>query len=267
MPARTIRNLALALTLAASVAPLRADPVPVRQTQGLTHGFLTMRSEDGKIIAKGELIQVAHGERVSARLLHRFTDGSIDEDTVTYLQHGTFKLLRDHHVQKGPYFPKPSDFLVDVASGNVTSRSVDKDGKEKVEVQHMDLPADVYNGLIGTILLNVARDTPRFKIGLVAPTGKGRLVKIAITPDGEGTFSEAGQRHKATLFRLKIELGGIVGVVAPIVGKQPADTLVWILEGEAPGFVGQIGPLYEGSPIVDIQVSGTSFPRAGSKKP
>ena len=61
--------------------------------------------------------------------------------------------------------------------------------------------------------------------------------------------------------------GGIAGVVAPIIGKQPADTMVWILEGDAPGFVRQVGQLYEGGPIVSIELSGTSFPRSVPKKP
>jgi hypothetical protein len=256
------RNIALLLGLATLAASMNADPIAVRQTQGATRGFLVMRSEDGKIIARGELNQVAHGEHITARLIYRFTDGSIDDDTVTYNQRETFQLVRDHHIQKGPFFPKPSDYLVDVPTGNVTSRSVDKDGKEKVEVEHMDLPADVYNGLVGTILLNVSAGAPEFKLGMVAPTGKGRLIKLAISPEGEGTFSNIGMRQKASIFRVKVELGGVAGVVAPVIGKQPADTMVWVLQGDVPGLVRETGPLYEGGPIVSIELAGTSFARS-----
>lgn len=35
-----------------------AEPIPVKQMQGSTRGFLIMRSETGKILAHGELIQV-----------------------------------------------------------------------------------------------------------------------------------------------------------------------------------------------------------------
>jgi hypothetical protein len=263
---RTFRNIALALGFTTVAATLVAEPIAVRQTQGATRGFLLMRSEDGKVIARGELNQVAHGEHITTRLIYRFTDGSIDDDTTTYTQRGTFQLVRDHHIQKGPFFPKPSDYLVDVPTGNVTSRSVDKDGKEKVEVEHMDLPADVYNGAVGTILLNVSPNAPKFKLGMVAPTGKGRLIKLAISPEGEGTFSVVGMRQKASIFRVKIELGGVAGVVAPVVGKQPPDTMVWVLEGDVPGLVRLIGPLYDGGPIVSIELSGTSFPRAPATK-
>lgn len=260
------RTFALTLGVATLATTLAAEPIAVRQTQGATRGFLIMRSEDGKIIARGELNQVAHGEHITTRLVYRFTDGSVDDDTVTYTQRETFQLVRDHHIQKGPYFPKPSDYLVDVPTGNVTSRSVDKDGKEKVEVEHTDLPADVYNGMVGTILLNVSPNAPEFKLGMVAPTGKGRLIKLAISPDGEGKYSVVGLPHKASIFRVKIELGGVAGVVAPVIGKKPADTMVWVLQGDVPGLVREIGPLYEGGPIISIELSGTSFPRSPATK-
>jgi len=264
---RTIRNVTLTLGLAVCVATLSAEPIAVRQSQGLTRGFLIMHSLDGKVLGTGELIQTAHGEHLTTRVVFHLRDGSIDEDTASFIQHGTLQLETDHHIQKGPFFKKPSDLLIDMASGNVTSRSIDKDGKEKIEVEHMDLPNDVYNGLMEAVLLNVAHDTPEFKVGMVLPSGKGRLVKLAIRPDGEGTFSAVGLRHKATIFRIKIELGGVAGVIAPIVGKQPADTMVWIVEGEAPGFVRQIGQLSEDGPIVSIELSGTSFPRSAPKNP
>jgi hypothetical protein len=260
----TFRNIAL--TLATLTSTLIAEPIAVRQTQGLTHGFLIVRAEDGRVIARGELSQVAHGERVTAHLTYRFRDGSIDEDTAIFTQRGTFQLVSDHHIQKGPYFPRATDYLIDVASGNVTSRSIDKDGKEKVEVERMDLPADIANGIILTDLLNVTSDTPAFKIGMVAPTGKGRLVKLAIVPEGESTFYDVGTAHKATIFRVKIELGGLEGVIAPIVGKEPKDTMVWIIEGEAPGFIRQVGQIYEGGPVVSIELSGTSFSRSAPRK-
>ena len=44
-------------------------------------------------------------------------------------------------------------------------------------------------------------------------------------------------QHKATRFNVKVELGGIVGMIAPVVGKQPADTNVWVAGGEAPALV------------------------------
>ena len=94
---------------------------------------------------------------------------------------------------------------------------------------------------------------------MLAPSGKGRLIKLAITPDEEGHFSIVGIRKTANVFRVKVELGGVTGLVAPIVGKQPSDTLVWVAGGNAPALVREVGQMYEGGPIVDIQLAGTSF--------
>jgi hypothetical protein len=207
-------------------APLLfADPIPVHHAQGLARGFLTVRSEAGIVLAHGDLIQLTSGDRVTARLTYHFRDGSIDDETTIYTQRDVFRLVSDHHIQRGPFFPKPTDLLIE-ANQQITSRSIDKDGKEKVEANHTDLPPDLSNGLIATLLLNVPSDAPEFRLGLVAPTGKGRLIKLVITPAGTGSFSLIGVRRTASIFRIHPELGGVAGVVAPIINKQPSDVFV-----------------------------------------
>jgi hypothetical protein len=240
-------------------APLLfAEAIPVHHAQGLAHGFLTVRSEAGLVLAHGDLIQVTSGDRVTTHLTFRFRDGSVDDDTAIYTQRDVFRLISDHHIQHGPFFPKPTDLLIE-ANQQVTFRSIDKDGKEKVEVNHIDLPPDISNGLIEALLLNVPHDAPEFRLGLVAPTGKGRLIKLAITPAGAGSFSLVGVHRTASIFRIHPELGGVAGVVAPIINKQPSDIFVWILEGEAPAFVRLVGQLSEGGPIVSVELAGTVF--------
>ena len=39
-------------------------------------------------------------------------------------------------------------------------------------------------------------------------------------------------------------IGGVAGVIAHLEGKQPPDTHVWVLVGEAPAFVGLEGPFF-----------------------
>jgi hypothetical protein len=100
------------------------------------------------------------------------------------------------------------------------------------------------------------------KLSYVAATPKPRLVKLSITPQGDETFSVAGAHHKATRFRVKVEIGGIAGMFAPLVGKQPADTDVWVAGGEAPAFVKSEGPLYQGGPIWSIEMTSPVWHRA-----
>ena len=95
------RLIALCAVLAAlHPASLLADPVAVRHTEGIVHGFLTLRTLDGTLIANGDLIQLARGERVTSRLVFRFTDGSLRDETSVFSQRGTFRLISNHLVQK-----------------------------------------------------------------------------------------------------------------------------------------------------------------------
>jgi hypothetical protein len=46
-----------------------------------------------------------------------------------------------------------------------------------------------------------------------------------------------------------VEIGDIKGALAPLVGKQPPDTNIWILAGTAPAFLKSEGPACEDCPI------------------
>lgn len=65
---------------------LSADPVPVRHPQGSSHGFLALRTLDGKSIAIGDATQIVQGDRVTSRVIFRFRDGSIDDDITVFSQ-------------------------------------------------------------------------------------------------------------------------------------------------------------------------------------
>jgi hypothetical protein len=237
----------------------RAEPISVRHIQRPMHRFMVARSEAGKIIASDEFSQVVQRDEVTIRLTYRFVDGSIDDETTTYRQQGTFRLVRNHHIQKGPFFAKPVDFTVEASTGIATSRTVDKNGKVHVESEHIDLPDDLANGFVGTLLLNVPHNTMPFRVGILAPVGGGRLIRILISPEGEQPFNTAGQTLKATVFRIHPELGGIVGVIAPLIGLQPKDVMVWVQEGEEPAVVRIVGQLGGYGPVVNSELEGTTF--------
>jgi hypothetical protein len=236
------------------------ESVPVRHVEGTIHGFLVLRTQEGHAIAVGDLVQVIHGERVISRLLFRFKDGSIDDETAEFSQHGTFQLITDHHIQKGPSFPKPMDMSIDVRRGEVTVRSTGKDGKEEVTTDHLDMPSDLANGMVLSLMKNIKPETPETKVSMIVATPKPRLVKLVISPRGEEPFSLQGAPRKATNFILKIELGGITGLVAPLIGKEPPDIHVWIIGGTAPAFVKEEGPFYPEGPIWNIQLTSPVWP-------
>ena len=235
---------------------LSAEPVPVRHPQGSSHGFLAVKTLEGTRIATGDATQIVHGDRVTSRVILRFVDGSIDEDTTVFSQNGFFHLITDHHIQRGPSFPKPIDILINASTGRITSRK--EDGKLRQD--HLDLPPDVSNGLPPNLLMNVLPTIPETKLSFVAPTEKPRLIHVSVKPAGEVSFMIGGIKRKAIDFLLHVQLGGITGVVAPLIGKQPSDCHIWILPGASPAFIREEGPLYEGGPIWRIEQISPEFP-------
>jgi len=96
-------------------------------------------------------------------------------------------------------------------------------------------------------------------VGILAPVGAGRLIRILISPEGEQPFQTAGHTLKAAVFRIHPELGGVVGVIAQLIGLQPKDVMVWILEGEEPAVVRIVGQLGGYGPVVSSELEGTGF--------
>ncbi len=232
----------------------RGETVAVKYPEGTLLGFLAVRSADGKRIGTGELVQSVEGDRVKSRLVYRFVDGSIDDETAVFTQKGTFRMLSDHHVQKGPSFPQPLDVTIDMARGEVTQKSL-KDGKEVVETTHMELPEDLTNGTILTVIKNIRPTDPMIRVSYVGTTPKPRLVKLQLATGPEDSFRVGPFREKAQCFVVHIELGGVAGVIAPIIGRQPGDVRVWIEEGEAPAFIREEAAFYDGGPVWTVELT------------
>jgi hypothetical protein len=258
---RTLLAAALMCATALQAGTTAGEPVAVRHKEGVVHGFLVLRTLDGTALADGDLIQVASGDRVTARLVFHFKDGSTHDETAVFSQRQRFRLVSDHLVQKGPAFPQPLDLTIDPASGQATVRYTEKDGTPKTDTERLALPPDLANGMILTLLKNVRPESPTATISMVAATPKPRLVKIEVTAMGEEQFATGGEGRKAMHYRLKVDIGGLSGLLAPLLGKQPPDSQVWILEGEAPAFVKSEQPLYVGGPLWRIELVSPVWPK------
>jgi hypothetical protein len=241
-------------------AAVSAQAVAVRHPQGTLHGFLVLRTLKGDALADGDVIQVARGNRVTTQLVFHFKDGSVHDETAVFSQDRTFRLLSDHLIQKGPSFPHPMDISINGSTGQVTVQSTDDKGKPQVNTARLTLPPDVSNGVLLTLLMNLGPGSPDRKFSMVAATPKPRLVKLAVTSPGEDTFSVGGSSRKATHYVIKVEIGGAKGVVAPMLGKQPTDTHVWILSGDAPAFVKLEGALAYETPVWRIELVSPVWP-------
>ena len=252
-------SAAMAFAILFQPIKLPAESVPVRHPEGLMHGFLIVETLDGKAIADGQLTQNSHGVDVTDHLIFRFKDGSLYEETTVFSQRGTFRLLRDHLIQRGPSFKQPVDTSIDAATGQVKVRYTDDNGKEKVISKQLDLPPDVANGLLLTLLKDVKPTMPRMTVSMVATTPEPLLIKLAIVPQGEEPFKIGSFSHNAVHYVVKAEIGGVKGLLARLTGKQPPDTNVWVLGGDAPAFVKLEGPLYTNGPIWRVKLAAAGL--------
>jgi hypothetical protein len=211
-----------------------AETVEVRYREGVSHGFLVLRTQEGKPIADGDSSQVAQGDRVTSRMRFRFKDGSIYEQTTV--------------------FKRPMETVIDATSGQVTVRYTE-DGKDKVLTERLELPPDVANGILFTLLKNVQRNVPKATVSYVAATPKPRIVHLEVTPQGQEPFSIGSYSHKAIHYVVKVKIGGVAGLVAALVGKQPPDIQAWVPGDDAPAFVRSDGPLYGYGPIWRMELA------------
>jgi len=250
----------MAALLVCAIQPrLHADPTLVRKVQGTYHGFLELRSPDGQVVAYGDSTQVVHGDRITSETLFTFKDGSIDDETTVYTQHHTFQLISDHHVQKGPFFPHPTEVFVNARTGQVFTRSTGKDGKGEFRTDHLKLPADLANGMVPLVIENMGSAAQK-TVSLVVSTPKALLVTLVISKVGEDSYSLVGTTRKATHYEIKIVLGGIAGVVAPLIGKAPPNIEIWAVTGQAPTFVKEQGPIYADGPVMTIELISPTWP-------
>ena len=247
-----------AATVAAQSQPgSKAPPppsLPLRSKEGGARGFLEIRTPEGKVLAAGDLIQTARGNRVTSRLTFHYADGSVDDETTVFSQDKTFHLISDHHIQKGPTFPHPYDTMVDVPAQQVHMHDLEK-GEEKTE--HVDMPPDLANGLVFTIIKNLSGSSPQIEVPFLS--SKARMVKVDISAEGEDPFKIGVRTYQAKRFVAKVKIGGVSGVVAPMVGKQPKDSHMWLVPGPVPAIVRVDAPMYDDGPMWSIQLVNPSW--------
>jgi len=247
---KALAILTCAITLAATT-PAFADPVAVKFTEGVTHAFPVLRSVSGEKLAQGELVQIPRGDRVENRLTFRFRDGSVYDERVVFSQRDTFTLMLYQILQKGPAFPETIDAQVDRETGRYEVRyKGDEDAAEEILKGKIDLPGDVYNGLLGTLMKNMPAGTAT-TVQIIAFTPKPRLVKMLLVPAGDDTVMMGEAAVPATRFLVKPQLG----LFASLLVTDLPDVKVWILSGEAPAFLRFEGPLFFMGPIWKIDWS------------
>jgi hypothetical protein len=235
------------------------EQIPVHHIEGVSLGFLVLRDESGTPIAYGDLQQVVKKGYVMDDLTFKFKDGSFYEEITKFTQRGVFRLVSDQVVQRGPSFKQQLESWTDASTGNVRVRWME-DGKEKDVTKHLDLPADLANGMLIPLAKNLDPSAPKTAVSMVVGSNNPQLVKLNFSPEPEALFHVGPIRYKAQHYRVKIEIEGIKGKIAPLVGKQPDDIHLWLIKSESPTFVKFRGQLYRDGPIWQMELAD---PREG----
>ena len=233
--------------------PAEGAPVEVRFIEGVTRGFLVLHSTTGQLVAHGELLQTAHPDRVDSRMIFRFKDGSLYDEQVVFTQKHVFTLLSYRLRTKGPSFPEPMDVSLDRKQGRYQVKSVEK-GPEESKSGNIDLPPDVYNGMTSMLLKNLSRGQSE-SVHYVAFTPNPRLIKLDLVPVGEQKLQIGEETAQGTRFAIRPKLGTIMGAVAALLGKTPADYECVIWTKDLPAFVRCDGPLRLKGPVYRIELT------------
>lgn len=175
------------LAIVAAGSELSAEPVAVSKSEGIVHGFLSLRSLEGDLLATGDLIQVPNQERIESPLVFHFLDGSTHDERVVFSQKKVFRLETIISCKKVPRF--------------TTAQRTEKT-RERPRVRS-SFPSDVYNGMFFTLLKSLDAHIPeeaKRKVTMVVFTPDPRMVSIEISSQGEDPFRiETSPRRPCTM--------------------------------------------------------------------
>jgi hypothetical protein len=240
---------------------LEAAPIGVRLPEGNLRGFLVLRSGAGEPIAYGELNQKPGAGLITSRLLLHFKDGSVYDETATFSQREVFTLEAYRLVQHGPSFPT-TDVGFDRKSKRYQARIQEKKGgAEKSAAGELEMPADLYNGMALVLLKNLSPGAAA-TAQMAAFTPKPRLVKMHITEEKEDRVLLGGVAKKAIRYLVKLEIGGVAGVIASVIGKTPPDLRYWLVAGDVPAFVRFEGAMFLNGPVWRLELTTVDWPKA-----
>lgn len=261
---RSIVLLGLVLgILALAPGGAQSAPVPVRFSEGLTHGFLVVRSAAGDIVGHGEVTQIVkEGGVAESRLVFRFKDGSLHDEKVAFSQQRVFTLIRYQLTQRGPSFPEQMEVVVDRGSSSYEIRARSgEDGKEKVLSGDIDMPKDAYNGMLVTTLLNLPKGATE-TVNVLAFVPEPTAIALELAFVGEQAIRVGDQSRKALQYAFKPDIGPVKKFLGTMLGKLPADFHYdcYILADEVPGFVRFEGPLQLMGPVLSIELISPQLP-------
>ena len=163
-------------------------------------------------------------------------------------------------VQRGPAFTEDTEISLERATGKYrVSTKAHNDGDEQVLNGTLDLPPDVYNGMVITVAKNLPKGASE-TVHIVAFTPTPRLIQLEFIPEGEQKVLIGALGKTATHYVLKPRLGIWLKVFATLLKRAPPDSHAWIISDELPAFVRFEGPLVTTGPVWRIETTSPRWP-------
>ncbi len=215
------------------------------------------------MIGQGEMTQVVkEGDLVESQLVFRFKDGSLHDEKVAFSQQRVFTLISYRLVQRGPSFPDQLDVSIDRGTAQYTVRSqAGAQGKDEVLSGQVDLPKDVYNGMLITVSKNLQKGVDE-TVSVLAFTPAPQIVNVQLRAIDEQPVHIGDLSSKVTQYVFTPQIGMIRELFGKAIGKLPAQFHYncWIMVDAAPSFVQFEGPLQLMGPIVRIGLMSPRLP-------
>ena len=90
---------------------------------------------------------------------------------------------------------------------------------------------------------------------------------MALRREGEDRVAFAGAPKSAVRLLVDLEIGGVTGVLASLIGKTPPDLRYWLVLGDVPAFVRFEGAMFLNGPVWRVEMAGldrSTTPAAGA---
>lgn len=241
------------------VVPATAAPISVRFAEGATHGYLLLRDERGDRLADGEMIQKTHGDLVEGRLIFRFKDGSLHDERVSFTQKRVFSLQSYKLIQRGPSFPATIDVTMERKTGEYRVQSSQDRSADTPLIGRLELPDDVSNGMVVTLLRNLAAGSGE-TVHFIAFTPEPKVIELKLIPATQRTIHIGDLAKQVTQYVLEPQLNSVTMFFGKLLGKLPRafHYHFWLLTDDVPAFGGFEGPLYLNGPTWRIEQSTLS---------
>jgi hypothetical protein len=165
-----------------------------------------------------------------------------------------------HLVQRGPAFAEDTEISLQRASGKYYVKTKShKDGREEAIDGTLELPPDVYNGIVTTVVKNLAKGASA-TVHLVAFTPKPLLIELELVPMGEHKMLVGQLTKTATHYVFKPHPGPWLELFAKLLGRMPSDYHVWVITEGAPAFARFEGPLNPTGAVWRIELTSPRWP-------